>query len=97
VVVTGQSTLRLRLRALRAGAAGYCAVDPTQPFELDEVLQGEPVASNVTWYVLAYTRSPTVSLPYNVEAAIEALLERYQVRWRVGWRVSAGRPDGGWD
>ena len=50
---------------------------------IDGLLQGEPVASNVPWYVIAYTRSPAVSIPSNGEAAIGAVLERYGVRWMV--------------
>ncbi|MGH7787852.1 MAG: hypothetical protein ACRERC_13340 [Candidatus Binatia bacterium] len=61
---------------------------PNLPYQhdltrLDEVLGGEPAASNVPWYMIAYTQSPTVSIPYNGEAAIEAVLERYHVRWLV--------------
>jgi hypothetical protein len=33
--------------------------------------------------MIAYTQSPTVSIPFNGEAAIEAVLERYHVRWLV--------------
>jgi hypothetical protein len=51
--------------------------------KLEPVLHGEPVASNVPWYMIAYTRSPTVSIPFNGEAAIVAALERYPVRWMV--------------
>jgi hypothetical protein len=47
------------------------------------VLEGEPVVSNVPWYMIAYTDSPTVSIPFNGEAAIEAVLDRYRVRWMV--------------
>jgi hypothetical protein len=50
---------------------------------LDVILQGQPVASNVPWHVIAHTRSPAVSIPYNGEAAIEAVLQRYQARWMV--------------
>jgi hypothetical protein len=50
---------------------------------LDQILGGEPVASNAPWYMIAYTGSPTVSIPHNGEAAIETVLERYQVRWMV--------------
>jgi hypothetical protein len=51
--------------------------------QLDHVLEGEPAASNVPWYMIAYTDSPTVSIPFNGEAAIEAVLDRYRVRWMV--------------
>jgi hypothetical protein len=51
--------------------------------KLDQLLGGEPVATNAPWYMIAYTRSPTVSIPYNGEAAIEAVLDRYQVRGLV--------------
>jgi hypothetical protein len=51
--------------------------------QLDQVLNGEAVASNVPWYMIAYTRSPTVSIPYNGEAAIADVLQRYGVRWMV--------------
>jgi len=50
---------------------------------LDDTLSGEPVASNVPWYVIAYTHSAAVSIPSNGEAAIEAVLDRYRVRWMV--------------
>jgi hypothetical protein len=50
---------------------------------LDRVLRGEPVASNRPWQIIAYTRSPAVSIPQNGDAAIEAVLARYQVRWMV--------------
>lgn len=50
---------------------------------LDAVLQGEPVAANLPWYMVAYTRSPVVMIPKNGEAAVEAALAHYQVRWLV--------------
>jgi hypothetical protein len=50
---------------------------------LDGVLQGQAVASNVPWYMIAYTNSPTVSIPFNGPAAIEAVLARYHVQWLV--------------
>lgn len=46
-------------------------------------MNGQPVASNRPWYLLAYGDSPTVSVPYNGEAAIAAVLARYRVRWLV--------------
>lgn len=51
--------------------------------KLDSVLRGEAVATNVPWYMIAYTQSPTVSIPFNGEAAIEAVLDRYAVQWMV--------------
>lgn len=51
--------------------------------QLDPIIVGEPVASNVPWYMIAYTRSPTVSIPSNGEAEIAHVLERYGVRWVV--------------
>jgi hypothetical protein len=61
---------------------------PNLPYQhdltrLDQVLGGEPVASNVPWYIIAYTQGPSVSIPFNGEAAIEAVLERYHIRWLV--------------
>jgi hypothetical protein len=50
---------------------------------LDPILQGEPVASNVPWYVIAYTASPALSIPHNGEAAIASALRRYRIRWLV--------------
>lgn len=50
---------------------------------LDPVLGGDVVASNVPWYMIAYTHSPAVSVPFNGEAAIEGVLDRYHVRWLV--------------
>lgn len=46
-------------------------------------LRSQPTASNLPWYVLAYTDSPTVSIPHNGEAAIEAVFRRYGIRWVV--------------
>jgi hypothetical protein len=51
--------------------------------KLDDVMQGEPVATNVPWYMIAQTRSPAVAIPHNGEAAIEAVLARYRIRWLV--------------
>jgi hypothetical protein len=50
---------------------------------LDPVLQGDTVATNVPWYVIAYTRSPAVSVPFNGGAALAAVLDRYDARWLV--------------
>lgn len=50
---------------------------------LDQVLAGQTVASNVPWYMIAYTESPTVSIPFNGEKAIEAVLDRYDAHWLV--------------
>jgi hypothetical protein len=50
---------------------------------LDQMLGGEAVASNVPWYVIAYTDSPAVSVPYNGEGAMAAVFERYRPRWLV--------------
>jgi hypothetical protein len=59
--------------------------------QLDAVLGGEPVASNVPWYMISHTRSPAVSIPFNGEAAIEAVLNRYQVRWLVFYDPHSGQ------
>jgi hypothetical protein len=72
-----------RLPALRTRQALTAAWNQAQLPKLDAVLQGEPVASNRPWFVIAYTDSPAVSIPSNGEAAIEAVLARYQVRWLV--------------
>lgn len=50
---------------------------------LAQQLGGQPSASNLPWYMLAYTDSPTVSIPHNGEAAVEAVLRRYGIRWLV--------------
>jgi hypothetical protein len=50
---------------------------------LEDVLRGEPVATNVPWYMIANTSSPAVAIPHNGEAAIAAVLARYQIRWMV--------------
>jgi hypothetical protein len=50
---------------------------------LNEILRGEPVASNVPWFVMAHTNSPTVSIPFNGEAAVAGVLTRYHIRWLV--------------
>jgi hypothetical protein len=50
---------------------------------LDDLLRGEPAASNLPWYMIAYTRSPTVGIPMNGATAIESVLDRYGVRWMV--------------
>jgi hypothetical protein len=74
------------LTRLPALAVSHTAVKPrwrTSVGELDAMLGGEPVASNRRWYVIAYTGSPAVSVPYNGEAAIEAALRRYGARWVV--------------
>ncbi|HSP98148.1 MAG TPA: hypothetical protein VL049_13035 [Candidatus Dormibacteraeota bacterium] len=55
----------------------------TSVSQLDPILRGEPAASNRPWYLIAYTSSPAVSIPYNGEAAIETVLRRYGVRWLV--------------
>jgi hypothetical protein len=51
--------------------------------ELDAVIHGAAVASNVPWYMIAYTQSPTVSVPFNGEDAIAEVLARYHVSWMV--------------
>jgi hypothetical protein len=50
---------------------------------LDAVLHGEPVASNIPWYLTAYTQSPAASIPLNGETAIANLIDRYDIRWMV--------------
>jgi hypothetical protein len=64
---------------LPAGAS----VSPEALSKLDEVLNGEPVASNLPWQIIAYTRSPAISVPWNGEAAIDSALAHYQVGWLV--------------
>lgn len=51
--------------------------------KLEPVVEGNAIVSNVPWYLIAYTSSPAVSLPFNGEAAIAAVLARYHVRWMV--------------
>ena len=48
---------------------------------LEGKLAGEPVMSNSSWFVLAYTRAPSVQLPFNGEPAMGAVLRRYGVKW----------------
>lgn len=60
----------------------------TSVSQLDAMLRGEAVASDMPWYMIAYTASPTVSIPFNGEAAIAAVLKRYGARWLVVF----GRP-----
>lgn len=50
---------------------------------LAPTLGSEPVATNIPWYMIAYTDSPTISIPMNGEAAIEAAFAQYQIRWLV--------------
>jgi hypothetical protein len=51
--------------------------------ELDELLQGAPVAAIGSWYVMAQTRSPVVSIPEDGEAAIAEVLHKYRIPWIV--------------
>jgi hypothetical protein len=50
---------------------------------LDDIVAGQPIASNAPWYMIAYTSSPAVSIPYNGEPAIADVFERYRPRWLV--------------
>lgn len=50
---------------------------------LAPALGSDPVATNIPWYMIAYTDSPAISIPLNGEAAIEAALTQYQIRWMV--------------
>ncbi len=50
---------------------------------LDRVLRGEPVATNRPWDLIAYTRSPSVSIPRNGLGSLQAVLLRYDVRFLV--------------
>ncbi len=53
--------------------------------QVEPLVGGRPVASNASWWVLAYTTSPVVSIPINGEAAIDAVLEKYGVEYVVLW------------
>jgi hypothetical protein len=64
-------------------AQGLRYADRAELTRLDRMLRGEAVASDDPWRVIAYTRSPAVSIPSNGETAIATVLERYHVRWVV--------------
>ena len=72
-----------KLPVLRATRAVPNLAFQTQVAALDDLLRGETVATNVPWYLIAYTQSPAVSLPFNGAEAIAAVLAKYQVRWVV--------------
>jgi hypothetical protein len=82
-LLTVCSVLLIRLPVLRGTANLSNLGRQMQLTKLEEVLNGEPVASNVPWYLIAFTDSPTVSIPFNGPEAIEAMLTRYPVQWMV--------------
>ncbi len=49
--------------------------------ELDTTFAGETVMSARSWWVLAYTKAPSVGLPFNGEQGIGAVLRRYHPKW----------------
>jgi hypothetical protein len=81
--------------ALASSALAYALTSSAAPYEkpvappvlVDELLAvhdrlgSRPVMSLVPWYVLAYTDSPAVMLPFNGEQAIAEVIERYDVEW----------------
>lgn len=91
----GCALLLIRVPALqhvryRLGAS--IAVQQDLP-KLDAILQGQPVASNRAVDIVAYTQSPSVSIPTNGDRALAAVIARYGVRWLVIFgplRPSAG-------
>ncbi len=54
---------------------------PSAGRSLDKILDGEPVAACNPYELIAYTRSPAISIPRDGAAAIDELLHRYNVRW----------------
>jgi hypothetical protein len=82
------SVLFSRLPALQGHAGRWTNLPrESELTTLDRVLQGQPVASNVPWYLIAYTRSPTVSIAFNGAAAMQAALEKYPVQWLIIFSV----------
>lgn len=65
---------------------GYRASAPLRPRllelrKLNGLLHGEVVASNLPWYVIADTDSPSVNIPVDGPRALEQVLKRYHARW----------------
>jgi hypothetical protein len=71
----------LSLYGYRAGAAIEPAMQELR--KLNGALHGEVVASNVPWYVIANTDSPSVSIPIDGPKAVQEVLKKYHARWIV--------------
>jgi hypothetical protein len=61
--------------------------------DLDRELEGEAVATELPYFVIAHTASPAVTLPLDGEAAIDAVLTRYEIRWLLLFGTDFASPD----
>lgn len=56
-------------------------------------LDGQAVATELPYFVLAETGNPAITLPLDGEAAVEAVLQRYDARWLLLFGTDFATPD----
>jgi hypothetical protein len=99
VVRTATVVLLIAIGALYAtrirpyGDRGPAWLGTPELERLAGTLDGQVVATELPYFVLAETGNPAITLPLDGEAAVDAALQRYDARWLLLFGTDFATPD----